>query len=160
MPFRFLLSALLVLFLSPVATVRADTPMIGTWTITRAEAAPWADGKPDLPNWKAMPDYVGKRVTFAAGQIDGPPLLACAKPKYEMMDFPAAGLFQGGLGTLEDSGGKKAEPTATALGFASRPIKTLMTGCEHSIDYHMSDANNAAFALDNMIFWLKRDGEP
>jgi hypothetical protein len=158
MPLRFLLSALLLL--SPLASAHADTPMIGTWTITRAEAAPWSDEKSYPPNWKAMPDYLGKRVTFAAGRIDGPPLLACDKPKYEMMDFPAAGLFQGGLGTLEDSGGKKAEATATAIGFGSRPIRTMMTGCEHSIDYHMSDANHAAFALDNMIFWLKRDGAP
>ena len=159
MHLRLLITTLFVVFLGAVPA-QADNPMAGTWTIVRAEAAPWSDDKSDPPNWNAMPEYVGKRVTFAAGRIDGPHLLACDKPVYEMSDSPAAGLFQGGLGTFEDSGGKKAEDTATAIGFAKRPIKTLMTGCEHSIDYHMSDANHAAFALDNMIYWLKRDGTP
>jgi len=159
MHLRLLLTTLIVLLLG-TAQGHADNPMAGTWTIMRAEAAPWSDNKADLPNWSAMPEYVGKRVTFAAGRIDGPRFLACDKPTYEMSDFPAAGLFQGGLGTLEDSGGRKAEDTATAIGFPTRPIKTLMTGCEHSIDYHMSDTNHAAFALDNMIYWLKRDGTP
>jgi hypothetical protein len=159
MHLRLLLTALIVVCLG-TTQAHADNPMLGSWTIVKAEVAPWSDEKSDKPDRAAVPEYIGKRVTFTAGRIDGPRFLACDKPVYEMNDFPAAGLFQGGLGTFEDSGGKKAEDTATALGFARRPIKTLMTGCEHSIDYHMADANNAAFALDNMIYWLKRDGTP
>ena len=139
---------------------RADNPMSGSWTIVKAEVAPWSDEKSDKPDRQSVPDYIGKRVTFSVARIDAPKLLACDKPTYETAEFPAAGLFQGGLGTFEDSGGRKAEDTASALGYRTRPIKTLMTGCEHSIDYHMADANNAAFALDNMIYWLKRDGTP
>jgi hypothetical protein len=74
-----------------------------------------------------------------------------------MKEYPADMLFQGQLGESEQRGGKKAEDVATAMGFTSRPIRTLETGCEGAIDFHMSDADHAAFALNNMIFWLARD---
>ena len=157
---RFPIAALIAVFLGAIQPLHADNLLAGTWTIIRAEAAPWSGNKTDPPHWKEVPTFVGKRVTFAAGQIEGPSLLACDRPNYRMVDFPAAGLFQGGLGEFEQSGGRKAEDTATAIGFATRPIRTLITDCMHSIDYHMSDANHAAFALDNMIYWLKRDGTP
>src|SRR5215204_3566325 len=78
----FLVTTLIVLSVGVFRPAQADTLMTGTWTITRAEAAPWSGEKSDPPNWKAMPDYVGKRVTFAAARIDGPRLVACDKPKY------------------------------------------------------------------------------
>lgn len=149
-----------LLLLGATHPVQADNGLAGTWTIVRAEPAPWIDGKTYLPNRAAMPSYVGKRVIFAADRIEGPELLACTKPNYVIVEVPAPGLFQGMLDTAESSGGKPAESVATSLGFATRPIRTLQTSCLHPIDYHMSDANNAAFALDNMIYWLKRDGTP
>jgi hypothetical protein len=143
-----------------VQPAHADNLLAGTWTIVRAEPAPWSDAKTYRPAREEVPRYVGKRVVFAAERIDGPELLACTRPSYAMVDSPAEGLFQGMLGSAESSGGRKAEEAATALGYATRPVRTLRTDCTHSIDYHMSDANNAAFALDNMIYWLRRDGTP
>jgi hypothetical protein len=135
----------------------AENAMTGSWTIERADPAPWSNDTDFVPHRKVVPDYVGKQITFEAKRIDGPALLACANPNYQMKDYPADMLFQGGLGEYEQKSGKKAEDVATAMGFKSRPIRTLETGCEHSFDFHMSDAGHAAFALDNMIYWLKRD---
>jgi hypothetical protein len=147
--------ALSLSFLAGSATAAND--MLGKWTIERADDAPWANDKDGQPYRKIVPDYVGKPVVFEAKRIDGPALLACANPKYEMKDYAADSLFQGGLGEFESTGGKKAEDVATAMGFKTRPIRTLETGCEHSFDFHMSDADHAAFALDNMIYWLTRN---
>ena len=148
------------LTLLAILPARADNALMGKWTITKADPGPWSDNKDYPPNRAEAPTYVGKPVTFAAKQIKGPALLACTKPNYQMKDYSADMLFQGQLGEFEQRGGKKAEDTATALGFVTRPIKTLETGCEGSFDFHMSDANHAAFALNNMVYWLKRDGTP
>lgn len=140
----------------PLAPAFAANDMAGKWTIERADDAPWANTTDYQPYRKVVPDYVGKIVSFEGKRIKGPALLACAKPNYEMKDYSADMLFQGQLGESEQRGGKKAEEVATALGYKSRPIRTLETGCEGAIDFHMSDTDHAAFALDNMIYWLAR----
>jgi len=141
-----------LLLASPPA--RADNALAGIWIIERAEPAPWVEAtfKPDQ---KESATYVGKTVKFLAHGIRGPALLACSNPNFEMKDYPGDMIFQGGLGEFfKDT--VKAEESATKLGFKTRPIKTLETGCEHSFDFHMADTDHAAFALDNMIYWLKR----
>jgi hypothetical protein len=148
----FMLAAA-ALLLGKAVPAYADNLMAGAWTIARAVPAPWGNTHPE-----EVSRYVGKRVVFAAGRIDGPDLLGCDRPNYRMVEVPAAGLFQGTFDEFERKSGRKAEDVATAAGFATRPIKTLTTDCTHSIDYHMSDANNAAFMLNNTIYWLKRDG--
>ena len=152
--------AAVLLFADTNRPVHADNLFGGTWTIVRVDPAPWSDDKAFPVDRREAPAYVCTHVTFAADLIEGPELLAYARPAYEMKDFPAGAIFQGQLGDLEQRGGRKAEDSATAIGFATRPIRTLITGCMHSIDYHMSDANHAAFALNNMIYWLTRDGTP
>ena len=149
--------ALVAVALSMLAALpaQAANAMAGSWKIEKAEPAPWSDGK-DYPPATDSASYVGKKVVFSAKRIGGPSVLACAKPHFEMKDYSADMLFQGLLGEAEQRGGKKAEDTATALGFKTRPIHTLETGCEGAIDFHMTDANHAAFALNNSIFWLIR----
>ncbi|MBI1209862.1 MAG: hypothetical protein GC190_00220 [Alphaproteobacteria bacterium] len=139
-----------------IATASADNDMTGKWKIERADDAPWSNDTDYPPYRKVVSDYVGKTVSFEAKHIKGPSLLACADPNYEMKDYPADMLFQGELGESEQRGGGKAEEVATSIGFKTRPIRTLETGCEGAIDFHMSDADHAAFALDNMIYWLVR----
>src|SRR5436190_5500782 len=80
------------------APVQAANALAGKWTITKADDAPWSNDKDYQPFRKAVPEYVGKHVTFAAKRIKGPSLLACAKPHYEMKDYGADTLFQGQLG--------------------------------------------------------------
>jgi hypothetical protein len=141
-------AALLMFALSLAAC--ADQPFMGTWTIERADPAPWVDAT-FVPDQEATAVYVGQTITFAPDRIEAPGLLACATPKYTFVDVPAAGLFQGGLS--DDAG--TAVTKAKALGFGAN-VATVKTACEHDIAFHMRDAGHAAFALDNMIYWLAR----
>ena len=91
---------------------------------------------------------------FEAARIDGPALLACTNPKYTFEEVPAEGLFQGNLaGPNVDAAA--ADASARKLGF-TQPVHSMMTGCEHDIAFHQRDGTHAAFALDNMIFWMVR----
>jgi len=126
---------------------------LGTWKIERVESAPWvAPGT--APDASIADLYVGKTVAFEAGRIDGPALLACANPKYTFEEVPAEGLFQGNVGG-PNADAAAADAAARKLGFAP-PVHSMMTGCEHDIAFHQSDETHAAFALDNMIFWMVR----
>jgi hypothetical protein len=126
---------------------------LGAWTIERVESAPW-DSAGAAPDASIAGLYVGKSVAFEAARIDGPALLACAAPKYTFEDVPAEGLFQGNLAQSHgDTAG--AEAAAQKLGFGPA-VRTMMTGCEHDIAFHMRDDTHAAFGLDNMIFWMTR----
>lgn len=126
---------------------------VGTWSIERVESAPWVEAG-TAPDASISDLYVGKTIAFEAARIDGPALLACAGPKYTFEEVPADGLFQGSLGGPTGDTAK-AEAGARQLGFAP-PVHTMMTGCEHDISFHLRDNDHAAFALDNMIFWMKR----
>lgn len=128
----------------------ASQPFMGRWTIERADPAPWVDAS-FAPDQAEIATYVGQSVTFAPDRIDAPALLACDQPKYKFVDVPAAGLFQGGLS--DDPA--VAVTRAKALGFGAR-VATVQTACEHDIAFHLRDADHAAFALDNMIYWMAR----
>jgi hypothetical protein len=126
---------------------------LGTWKIERVEPAPWvADGS--MPDAAIASQYLGKTVAFEAGRIDGPALLACANPKYTFEEVPAEGLFQGNVGG-PNADAAAADAAARKMGFTP-PVHSMMTGCEHDIPFHQRDETNAAFALDNMIFWMVR----
>ena len=142
-------AALLAVIALAVASC-ADKPFMGSWTIERADPAPWVEAG-FVPDETATAVYVGQRVTFAPDRIDAPGLLACTNPQYRYVDVPAAGIFQGGL--AENPADSVAR--AKALGFGAN-VATIKTACEHDIAFHMRDADHAAFALDNMIYWLKR----
>jgi len=126
---------------------------LGTWKIERVESAPWvAPGT--APDASIADLYVGKTVAFEAARIDGPALLACANPKYTFEEVPAEGLFQGNVGEPGEDAAS-ADAAARKLGFTP-PVHSMMTGCEHDIAFHQRDDTHAAFALDNMIFWMVR----
>jgi hypothetical protein len=122
----------------------------GAWKVSDARPAPWLEAGQSTDAAFAG-TYLGKTVVFGPGAIEGPALLACTNPRYAYVEVPAEGLFQGGLG---DNG--KAEEKARALGFASFPVHTVMTGCEHDIAYHFEGQDKLAFALDNVIFRMQR----
>jgi hypothetical protein len=128
----------------------AGQPFMGQWTIERADPAPWVDAS-FAPDADAIAVYLEQPVMFAPDRIEAPGLLACTNPQYRFVDIPAAGMFQGGLA----SNPADAVTRAKALGFGAN-VATVKTSCEHNIAFHMRDADHAAFALDNMIYWLKR----
>ncbi|MDE8651609.1 hypothetical protein [Novosphingobium album (ex Liu et al. 2023)] len=120
---------------------------LGSWTIADARPAPWVgDRQPSgAAEWRRL---VGRTVTFARTRIYGPPMLTCRKPDYRMIAVPPDMLFQG---TLTDPVAQ-----ARALGFAGATIETLETGCAGWIAFHFVDPATARFALDDMIYTLRR----
>ena len=137
-------------FVCLVLAACSGEPFLDRWTIERAETAPWVDAS-FTPDPTEVAIYVGQTVTFAPTRIEAPALLACDNPNYKFVDVPAAGIFQGGLS--DDPA--IALTRAKALGFGAN-IATVQTACEHDISFHMRDADHAAFALDNMIYWMMR----
>src|SRR5262249_55588528 len=125
------------LVLLTTVAARADTFYLGTWKLSGAVVAPWADAK-RKPDEAERARLIGKTVVFADRQISGPKPLACASPRYKVSDVTADMLFQGAFGEMQASN-KSADPSklAATLGFASNRIKTLETGCE--IDVYFVD---------------------
>jgi hypothetical protein len=64
-------------------------------------------------------------------------------------------LFQG---ALEEYGDKKTTPdkAATALGFAKRPIPSIVTGCASEIEFHVIDDDHMLFGLNNSVYRMTR----
>lgn len=131
----------------PAGAGTAWPDYLGTRDIVEAQPAPWVNpSDPSTAPHDAR--LVGKTVVYKKGRIVAPPLLACAEPTYAIKDVPPEGLFQGGL--------TAPRAQAAALGFGGATIRTLETRCEHWFEYHFTDAGTAMFALDNMIYTLRR----
>ena len=134
----------------------SDAFYLGTWKITSAVVAPWSDAgrKPDDAERKTL---VGTSVVLTATAIRGPRALACSKVRYQVRDDPADMLFQGAFGEMHERN-KASEPAkiAEGLGFRGSRWKTLETGCGNEIDYHFLDSTNAAFGLNNYVYFLKK----
>jgi hypothetical protein len=142
------------LVLLTTVTAQADTFYLGTWKLTAAVVAPWADAK-RKPDEAEKTRLIGKTVVFSAKQISGPKPLACASPRYKLSDVTADMLFQGAFGEMQASN-KSADPgkIAASLGFSGSRIKTLETGCE--IDFHFVDATTAEIGLNDYVYTLKK----
>jgi hypothetical protein len=132
----------------------ADPFYVGSWKLTTAVVAPWADAerKPDSAEQARL---MGKTIAFKAKEIAGPRPFACARPQYKVTDYGADMIFQGAFDEMRQSN-KKADPKALAasLGFAAPKIKTLETGCE--IDFHFVDETTAEAGLNNYVYTLKK----
>jgi hypothetical protein len=144
LPFVMLITALL----APTAAAAAPAqPYLGRWLIAEAHPAPWYDpADPGTAPFDA--GLVGKSIVYEPRRIRGPGVLACSRPRYRILDYPPDGLFQGGL--------KRPAEQAAALGFRGSAIRTLETGCPGWLDFHYLDADTALFALDNMVYTLRR----
>jgi len=134
----------------------ADNFYLGTWKISAAVVAPWADPK-QKPDESEKASLLGKTIELSAKRISGPKPFPCAGPHYyKVSNFTADMLFQGALGEMQSSK-KSIDPNkiAASLGFA-RPggIKTVETGCE--IDFHFVDEATAEIGLDDYVYTLKK----
>ena len=134
--------------------VAAEPFYIGSWTLTTAVVAPWADPhrKPDDAERTRL---MGKTVVLKTREISGPRPFACAKPQYKVTDYGPDMLFQGAFDEMQRAD-KKAHPKALAasLGFAGARIRTLETGCE--IDVHFVDDTTAEIGLNDYVYALKK----
>jgi hypothetical protein len=136
------------------AAEAADPSYLGSWTIVRAVAAPWANAAHPLDrNERAK--LMSRTITFTPHAITGPQPLACRGVHYQFSDFTADMLFQGAFDEMRQKD-KRVDPnrTAASLGFNSPKIRTLETGCE--IDFHFIDAATAEFGLNDYVYTIRR----
>lgn len=149
---RHILLTCIIAATASLTAFAQDPAFRGEWRIESASVAPWwTEARP--PDEAIVTKLRGRRIRFSPRAIEGPELLACAKPRYRVLTVPAEGLFQGLFGE------RNAAPLAAAAGFptANTAWKTLDTGCEHDIRYHLAAPGTAKFALDNYIFTIRRD---
>jgi hypothetical protein len=146
------LAAVAVAFLglagAPAGARDIDIPFFGLWMISKATPAPWADPAHRTDPFLAQ-QWVGKKVIFLLDAIDAPPPLGCDMPDYHTVDVRPEDMFHGSL----------TSPIiqAQALGFrAGAPVRTLRTDCEGMIDFHFVNLSTAMFALDDVIYTLRR----
>lgn len=128
---------------------------LGTWKLSAADVAPWADPAARMPD-KAEPQrFLGKTLTFSAGGIAGPQPFACKGAHYKVKEYSADMVFQGAFGEMQAKN-KAADPQkiAASLGFPASGIKTLETGCE--IDFHFVDGATAKAGLNDYVYTLKK----
>ena len=137
-----------------VAATAADANYLGTWRVSSATLAPWADPtqKPDAAEQTRL---IGKAVVFKTREIAGPAPLACKAAHYKEKNYTADMIFQGAFEEMK-SKDKSIDPNkvAASLGFTGNGIKTVETGCE--IDFHFVDATTAEVGLNNTIYTLKK----
>jgi hypothetical protein len=140
------LAAMFAFGLAATHPARAQEAFAGSFIISKADTAPWANTapKPDAE----LRSLMGKSASFQKTRIDGPKPLNCTKLKYAIKDYAADMLFQGAL--------KEPEKQAQALGFKGSTIKTLETGCANGIDFHMVDADTILFGLNDRVYTLTR----
>ena len=94
-----------------------DSSYIGTWKISGAVTAPWADPT-QKPAGAEQARLIGKTIAFKAREIDGPPPFACKAPHYKESDFTADMIFQGAFGEMQ-SKDKSVDPTGSPRHLAS-----------------------------------------
>lgn len=132
----------------------ADPFYVGSWTLTTAVVAPWADPhrKPDDAERARL---IGKTLVLKTGEISGPRPFACAKPQYKVTNYGPEMIFQGAFDEMQHAD-TKADPKALAgsLGFTGSRIRTLETGCE--IDVHFVDDTTAEIGLNNYVYTLRK----
>lgn len=136
-----------ITLLSALPAFAAAAPdYLGAWKISRSEIAPWASPN-DTLGLKDEQVLIGKEIVFERNRIIAPvDYLGCARPHYEMKNYPANFLFQGGL--------TNPDTQASNLGFHPPGIKTLETGC--AFEFHFIDETTAMFALDNRLYRIER----
>ena len=137
-----------------VAAIAADANYLGTWRVSSATLAPWADPtqKPDAAEQTRL---IGKAVVFKTREIAGPAPLACKAAHYKEKNYTADMIFQGAFEEMK-SKDKSVDPNriAASLGFTGNGIKTLETGCE--IDFHFVDATMVEIGLNKRVYTLKK----
>jgi hypothetical protein len=137
-----------------VAAIAADATYLGTWKVTGATKAPWADRAQKAGNAEQT-SLIGKSVVFKGREIAGPEPLACKAAHYSEKNYSANMIFQGAFEEMK-SKDKSVDPNqiAASLGFTGSFIKTVETGCE--IDFHFVNATTAEIGLNNTVYRLKK----
>jgi hypothetical protein len=139
-------------FILKAGPASAQEIFAGSWDVFNVHAAPWLDANVDSKPY-LNEEIARGRITFMAESVQGPGFLNCDKAHFEVMKVPPEYLFQGGL--------TDAARQAKDLGFAEGEIVQLSMSCisddaDISMDFDLIDQDTAVFALDNMIYRMKR----
>lgn len=134
-----------------VFAVETLDAFLGKWTVTGANAAPWADGSGATP--ELDPDLMGKTIVFEAHSASGSPVVACKDTVYTVSEVGPQYLFEGNL--------PHAATDAVKLGFTGAKIASLNVGCTSSagdmeLDFPMVNHDTLLLGLNNMIYSLER----
>ncbi|MCW5692007.1 MAG: hypothetical protein KIT48_06555 [Pseudolabrys sp.] len=146
--------AVLALLACAVSGARADDiSIIGRWEIVEAMPAPWT--KPEerstlVARGRGLTKLV---ITFAPNSVSSKfKLFQCKRGvDYDHLRLQVDALFQGNL--------PEPNPTAEArrLGFPRGDIPSVDVRCINAVfSFHFRDRDTALFALDNVIYTLKR----
>jgi len=124
----------------------------GRWEVTQAAIAPWVGDKIGLVRESEVRKLLKQRITFSARAAASQyPALNCSDATYEPTRLPPAGLFQGALPEPHQA------TFAKAIGFASGEIAGFDLACPNArFSFHFRDRDTLLFALDNVIYTLKR----
>ncbi len=137
------------------SALAADPSYFGTWKLSAAVVAPWADPAARMPEKAEPVRLLGKTLIFKAGGIAGPQPFACKGAHYKLADYTPAMLFQGAFDEMHAKN-KSADPQkiAASLGYSGDSIKTLETGC--AFDFHFVDDATAQAGLNDYVYTLKK----
>ncbi len=137
-------------FAHPCAAQGAFT---GSWDVVAQDEAPWVAARKE-PKPQPEPHLLKSQLVFAADKVVAPGWMGCKKAKYQVSDFSFDSLFEGGLSDPEH-GLKDPKKLALKMGFTKEPVPTMVNSCSELL-FHMQDANTLVFALNNMVYTLKR----
>jgi hypothetical protein len=152
--FRLLL-ALGCIAAMPGPAHAADPFYLGTWKFASAVVAPWAAPAARKPNRTERDALLGKTVSLKPKEIAGPRVFTCQRPKYRLKEYPAADLFEGAFGEMrERDPAIDPDKLAARLGFRSKAIRTLETGCE--FDWHFVDQTTVKVGFNDWVYTLKK----
>ncbi|MBI3433794.1 MAG: hypothetical protein HY056_01745 [Proteobacteria bacterium] len=134
-----------------VSADAAENRLIGTWEIVESVPAPWSDTAE-----RAKLDARGHRlhklqVTFGGHDVRARHgALGCKKVRYRAAGYARDALFQGSLP-------EPALRITQMMGFTGEDIPSVDVNCTTGLfTYHFRDRDTVLFALDNVIYTMKR----
>ncbi|MBM3530083.1 MAG: hypothetical protein FJX62_18530 [Alphaproteobacteria bacterium] len=147
------LAVVALLASAEIGTRAQDISIVGTWEIVEMAPAPWTkedDHKALMAQGRGL---LKLAITFAPNNVTSKfKLFQCKRGvSYEHGPLQVDSLFQGNL--------PEPNPTAHALrlGFPRGDIPSADVRCVNaSFSFHFRDRNTALFALNNVIYTLKR----
>lgn len=153
---RFRLLVALGLVVAMIGRAQAAEPFyLGNWKFTAAVIAPWASPAARKPNRTERDSLLGKTLSIQPGEIAGPRVFACQRPRYRLREYPAADLFEGAFGEMRERDPAIDPGTLAArLGFKGKSFTTLETGCE--FDWHFVDQTTVKVGLNDWVYTLKK----
>lgn len=130
----------------------ADNGLIGKWQIVDAVPGPWVAAKARGNLTEQARRLVETEVTFQAGAVLSKSQgLSCKRARYQTGTYPTDALFRG---SLPDG---SQDRIARELGLGGVDVPSVDVDCAGGhFTYHFRDRNTALFALDDVIYTLKR----